>query len=56
MIDVVISLTILFLTLSSSYDLLVNTNRYRERVLESVEMTLEESETYEKSLENLFTE
>lgn len=56
MIDAVISLFILLLTLTSSYELLINTNNFKEKTLKKLEIVLEESETYEKSLEDLLSE
>lgn len=54
MIDLILSLFILLLTFSTSFDLLINTRKMKERVIYKVTIELKESECYEKTLSELF--
>lgn len=54
MIDAIISLFILFLTLTSTYELFINTNRFKDTVIDRAELVHKESVEYEKSISDLF--
>lgn len=56
MIDSIIALYILFLAITNTYDLLVITNRLRDKLTEIVEIELKESSEYEESILILFEE
>lgn len=54
MIDIIISLLILSTTLTSTYDLLIKTVKFKESTITRVELLLEENEVYEKNIQDLF--
>ncbi len=54
MIDVLIALLILSVTLTSTYDLVIKTAKFKDKTVAKVELLLEENEVYEKDIQDLF--
>ncbi len=54
MIDVIISLLILCTTLTSTYDLIIKTVKFKDSTITRVELLLEENEVYEKDIQDIF--
>ncbi|WP_187759670.1 hypothetical protein [Thiospirochaeta perfilievii] len=54
MIDVIFALLILLTTLTSTFDLLIQTSKFKDKTINRVEITLEENMAYEESIQDLF--
>ncbi len=54
MIDIIIALLILCTTLTSTYELIIKTGKFKESTIQNVDILLEKNEIYEKDIQDLF--